>query len=300
MLIGTLSLDKAVHHARKVADLLRTNAGIDSQVKPIRTAYDIFLESGGRTRETPSPIRELLQLLSAGEIDAVVVPAEIMIEEVVSDENFSVFYPERLTPFEAVIMLPRVWSEQVPLEMKKGAILAVDTPLRQLTASCQRPDLRLTEYHGSSAARLNDLKLKYIDAIMLSAYETEYLQEELKGLQAVRLLPEIAVPQPGQGGAIILSRSSDHDKAEVFRLVHDEIAFKCLEVEKKVYLGLPKNQRDSTGILCTLEDDYFKLSVFGKIGEGESASVLRNEFRSGSTDELIEFALDFVHSPLEK
>lgn len=130
--------------------------------------------------------------------------------------------PTRATPTDMLLIQPYALdptSETLPLKPK--AVVGTSAARRRAQLQHLRPDLDVQLLRGNVPTRIQKLRDRKYDAIMLAAAGVQRLGLDLSPFHVEELAPERFVPAPGQGALAIECRSEDREVCEALAHIHD-------------------------------------------------------------------------------
>lgn len=143
--------------------------------------------------------------------------------------------PTRTTPLDILVILPHALDTTSPhLPLKPKAVVGTSAARRRAQLQSLRPDLDIQLLRGNVPTRIQKLRDRQYDAIMLAAAGVQRLQIDLSAFHVEELSPERFVPAPGQGALAIECRSNDPEVLEALALIHDPNAAAGVELERNL------------------------------------------------------------------
>ncbi len=140
--------------------------------------------------------------------------------------------PPRGPSHEVLLLHPdRHDPEAGPLPLARGATVGTSAVRRQALLNALRPDLRPLPLRGNVPRRVERLRSRDLDAIVVAAAGLDRLLLELDGLIRVDLDPEVFVPAPAQGALALEVRRGD-PLADRITDLHDVPGFPPVAAER--------------------------------------------------------------------
>jgi hydroxymethylbilane synthase len=196
--IGTRGSPLALAQAQMVADALRANAGVETEIVPITTSGDLIqdralAEVGGKALWT----KELDRALLDGRTDL----------SVHSMKDVETIRPETLViaaMLERADTRDRLIGAETIDALAHGAIVGTSSPRRTAQLLARRPDLRTISIRGNVQTRLAKIARGEVDATLLAAAGLDRL-----GIAEGAPLDLLPAPAQGAVGIEILAERSD-------------------------------------------------------------------------------------------
>lgn len=271
IIIGSRGSLLALWQANHIAQRLKEEHGLESEIKIVKTKGDKILDVplakiGGKGLFT----KELEELLLNGEIDMAVhslkdVPVEfpkglslvaITRREDVRDCFVSEKYPN---------------LEALPLGAKVGT-----TSLRRtMQIKAIRPDLDTQSLRGNVQTRLQRLRDGSFDAIILALAGIKRLEIEGELKYAKPLEIQEMIPAMGQGALGIECRS-DSEFWEILSKLNDQETRIFCECEREFVRCLEGGCQVPIGVHANIKADH-KLILVAKIGLPDGSEMLSEE-----------------------
>lgn len=233
LIIGTRGSDLALWQANFVKDLLE-GIGLASEIKIIKTQGDLIQHlSFDKLEGKGFFTKEIEEALLNGDTDLAIhshkdlpteSPEELMIAAVSDRED----------PSELLLIRKESVDESKKFALKYGAEVGTSSARRKSQLMAFRPDIQLKELRGNVPTRINKLREKQYDAILIAAAGVERLELDLSDFHVEKLDPKEFIPAPAQGVLAIQIRSSDKDLYTALqKLNHTQVA-NTISIERKV------------------------------------------------------------------
>jgi hydroxymethylbilane synthase len=219
LVAGTRGSALALWQTRHVAALLRERVKAEVTERIITTEGDVSkverlagaLEKGFFTKEIEAELLagsihlavHSLKDLPTRLTDGLVLPAVL----------------ERADAFDLLIAQPDavvdVTSARLPL--RAGAKVGTSSLRREALLAAFAPEVQTLPLRGNVPTRIDKLRSKQYDAVVMAAAGVRRLQIPLDGLMVFELEPRRWPPAPGQGSVAVESRAGD---SATFQLLH--------------------------------------------------------------------------------
>ncbi len=268
--IGTRGSDLALWQARRIADLLRSEFGLDVELVVVKTKGDRIQNVSFHKMEGKGFFtKELQDALLRGRVDLVVHslkdlpvdhPEGLMLAAI----------PERTDPADVLLARGGLLapSASSPLGLPPGSVLGTSSLRRAAQALALDPELSIKPLRGNVPTRVGKLREGPYDAIMLAAAGIDRLDLDLDGVDRLDLAPEVVLPAPGQGALAIECRADD-DLADRLDALTDQDSARCVIAERSLLKRLGGGCHLPLGCLATQEDGAVRLQA--ALGEIDAA-----------------------------
>lgn len=144
------------------------------------------------------------------------------------------------------------------LSIKPNARFGTSSVRRSSQLLFFRPDLQIVQLRGNVPTRVQKLRLKEYDAIMLASAGLERLKLDLSEFHVEKLDPRWFIPAPAQGVLAFQIRQSDESMKNVLKEIHHPEVEKQIYIERKVLNQLEGGCQLPLGIYTQHNDKTFK------------------------------------------
>jgi hydroxymethylbilane synthase len=279
--LGTRGSALARTQSEDVARRL-TAAGQEIEIHEIRTAGD--RDQRSRFSEVGTAgifVREIETALLEDRID-IAVHSYKDLPSMSPEDLVIAAIPERLDPADCLIARPESVDTARPvLNLRSGSRVATGSSRRRALIEELCPDIELLPLRGNVPTRLAKLREGPADAIILAAAGLARLDRDPGTSSAVarddfhemRLDPRAFVPAPGQGAIAVQCRAGDAELREVLAGIHNEVASRPLQAERRL-LGHVQGSCDLPfGAWCeAIESD--RLSLHATLLQGDTMMTI--------------------------
>lgn len=250
LVLGTRDSRLALEQTQRVIRALQAHdPTLSIQVRPIRTTGDriqnrTLQEIGGKGLF----VKELQQAILDGTIDAAVHSLKDM--EVYSDPRL-----------QLTAMLPRESPHDVLVSqhgyqlatLPPHARLGTSSPRRTQQLQDYRPDLVIVPVRGNLDARLKQLEVGAIDALILA--EAGLARLELQDRIDEKISLETMIPAAGQGTIAVECLVARTELQTLFASIHCEKTGACARAERAVVRHLEGDCYTPIGAYATYQED---------------------------------------------
>src|ERR1035437_1097114 len=233
IIIGSRGSDLALWQAHFVLGELK-KLKIDAELKIIKTQGDKIQNlSFDKLEGKGFFTKEIEEALLSGEIDLAVhshkdLPTESPQGLVIAAVSY------REDPSELILINPEAVDPHKKYSLKAHARVGTSSARRKSQLLAFRDDLTLHDLRGNVPTRIQKLRDKQYDAIMLAAAGVDRLGLDLSGLHLEKLPPTEFIPAPAQGVLALQIRANDKKLADLLqKLNHPEVA-ETIAIERKI------------------------------------------------------------------
>lgn len=166
---------------------------------------------------------------------------------------------EREDPADILLIRKESVDGALKLGFKKGAVVATSSPRRKSQLLAFRNDIEISDLRGNVPTRIQKLRDKNYDAIMLAAAGVARLKIDLSEFKVIRLDPKEFIPAPAQGVLGLQIREDDHELFEYINKLNSEKVQDIIGIERKVLNLLDGGCQLPLGVYCIKEDNKFKV-----------------------------------------
>ena len=255
--IGTRGSDLALWQANHVKRQLE-NLGHTVDIKIITTQGDAIQHlSFDKLEGKGFFTKEIEQALLDKSIDLAVHSHKDL--ETTNPEGLIIAcVSERENPADLLLMNKDAVDDQEEWMLKQNAVIGTSSARRKSQVVGFRPDLQIKDLRGNVPTRIQKLRDRQYDAILLAKAGVDRLQIDLSEFEVVVLDPTEFVPAPAQGVLGLQIREEDQSLFEVLQnMNHPEIQ-KRIAVERKVLNLLDGGCQLPLGVYC---DENHKVYV---------------------------------------
>jgi len=254
IIIGSRGSELALWQANFVKDKLQ-EIGCEVEIKIIKTQGDAVQHlSFDKLEGKGFFTKELEEELLKKTIDLAVhshkdLPTESPAGLIIGAVSY------REDPSELLLINKDAVDEKQKFSLKKNAIVGTSSSRRKSQLLALRPDVTMEELRGNVPTRVQKLKEKKHDAIMLAAAGVERLELDLEGLHVEKINPKEFIPAPAQGVLALQIREGDKDLFRKLSELNDIDVQKTIEVERKVLNLFDGGCQLPLGVYCEAEED---------------------------------------------
>lgn len=249
-----LALWQANHILRKIQKL-----GLTAEIKVIVTQGDQIQNlSFNKIEGKGFFTKEIEEALLNKEIDLAVhsqkdlpttSPAGLMIAAV----------SEREDPADIIIVSKECVDKSLKFAVKKNGIVGTSSPRRKSQLTAFRKDIQVVDLRGNVPTRIQKLRDKKYDAILLAAAGVERLKIDLSEFKVTRIDPKEFIPAPAQGVLGLQIREDDHELFQYINKLNSEKVQDIIGIERKVLNLMDGGCQLPLGVYCIKEDNKFKV-----------------------------------------
>lgn len=289
ILVGTRRTEVAVAEAKVVLSMIKA-AGVDAELKPIKTVGDTLDVALAERGEKDVYIKEVEEALLAGDIDAAVIGMS--------------YIPVNLTKG---IAIAAVTSREDAREafvstrahslngLPKGATIGLSGARRRAQVFMLRPDILIAEIKGTVETRLRLLEKENVVAIIMAA-------ADLKRLGIDNVITEYIpidkmIPAVGQGAIAVEIRADDRKTGSIVnKACHNKVAGLEIKTER-MFMKVVGNPRKPLGVHAQITPSGLEIAAFLS-SEDEAHYVI--DKKRGDADKGTELAAELATAMLAK
>jgi len=233
IVIGTRGSDLALWQANFVKNKL-TEIGLNATLKIIKTQGDKLPNTNFDKLEGKGFFtKELEEELLSGTIDLAVhshkdLPTEHPPGLIIAAVS------EREDAAELLLILKDQIDIKQQLSIKQGKTVGTSSSRRKAQLLALRPDLDIKDLRGNIQTRIQKLRDKYYQAIMIAKAGVVRLGIDLSEFHVEELSPTEFIPAPAQGVLAIQIRQSDQNLFKTLQFINNAQVEEEIGIERKV------------------------------------------------------------------
>jgi hydroxymethylbilane synthase len=254
LIIGSRGSELALWQARFIQAKLK-EAGQLAELKIIKTQGDKIQDlSFDKLEGKGFFTKEIEEALLSGEIDLAIhshkdLPTESPQGLIISAVSY------REDPSELILINPLAVDPHKKYSLKTHARVGTSSARRKSQLLAFRDDITLLDLRGNVPTRIQKLRDKQYDAIMLAAAGVERLGLDLTGFHLEKLPPTEFIPAPAQGVLALQIREKDKQLADLLQqLNHPEVA-ETIAIERKILNLFDGGCQLPLGAYCEKHED---------------------------------------------
>ena len=258
IIIGSRGSDLALWQANHVLRKVQ-KAGLNAEIKIITTqgdqiqnlSFDKLEGKGFFTKEIEDAlINKEIDLAVHSHKDLPTTSPEGLIIAAVS---------EREDPAELILIRKESVDMTQKFSFKRNAVVGTSSARRKSQLLAFRKDIELKDLRGNVPTRIQKLRDKKYDAIMLAAAGVERLRINLSEFKVLRIDPKEFVPAPAQGVLGLQIREDDHELFQYINKLNSEKVQDIIGIERKVLNMFDGGCQLPLGVYCIKENNKFKV-----------------------------------------
>ena len=169
---------------------------------------------------------------------------------------------EREDPSELLLINMSAVDEKHKFSLKQNAVVGTSSARRKSQMLAWRPDVQLQDLRGNVPTRIQKLRDRKYDAILIANAGVTRLKIDLGEFHCEKLDPKEFIPAPAQGVLALQIRGNDK---ELFRklqkLNHPEVS-ETINVERKILNLFDGGCQLPLGVICNKEENEKGESIF--------------------------------------
>ena len=260
IIIGSRGSELALWQANFVQAELK-KIGIHAEIKIIKTQGDkIQYLSFEKLEGKGFFTKEIEEALLKKEIDLAVhshkdlpteSPTGLMIAAVSDRED----------PSELLLINKNAVDENEKFSLKRNASVGTSSARRKSQILAWRSDVKIEELRGNVPTRIQKLRDKKYDAILIANAGVSRLNIDLSEFHVEKLSPKEFIPAPAQGVLALQIRQSDKDLYAVLQKLNCKEVGEIIFVERKILNLFDGGCQLPLGVYCESENGIYKVRV---------------------------------------
>jgi hydroxymethylbilane synthase len=260
IIIGSRGSDLALWQANFVLQQLK-KIGLKAEIKIIKTKGDILQNLSWDKMEGKGFFtKEIEDTLLNNEIDLAVHSHKDLPTEEIKGLMIAAV-SEREDPSELLLINKNAVNEKEKFSLKHNAIVGTSSARRKSQLLAWRNDLQLQDLRGNVPTRIQKLRDKKYDAILIANAGVSRLKIDLKDFHCAKLDPKEFIPAPAQGVLALQIRESDKELFKKLQKLNSKKVQEIISVERKVMNLFQGGCQLPLGVYCEKEDSIYKVSV---------------------------------------
>ncbi|MFN0031153.1 MAG: hydroxymethylbilane synthase [Flavobacteriales bacterium] len=290
--IGSRGSDLALWQARHISSQLHS-IGVSSRIHIIKTQGDRVQHlSLDKLEGKGFFTKELEDALLNKEIDLAVhshkdleteQPAGLIVAAV----------SERADAAELLLVRKECVDDTQLWGLPNQAVIGTSSARRKAQMLHHRPDVQLEDIRGNVPTRIDKLRNKSFDAILLAKAGVARLQLDISDLDAQIIPVHELVPAPAQGALAMQCRSDDALLIEKLNLLNHRPTAECIYIERTVLNRLHGGCHIPLGVYANQKSAAFEVQV--AFAEAWNAPVKKFAVHGQDADRLIDEILSSIH-----
>lgn len=201
---------------------------------------------------------------------------------------------EREDPAELILIRKEAVDNGLKFSFKKGAVIGTSSARRKSQLLAFRSDIKVEDLRGNVPTRIQKLRDKKYDAIMLANAGVDRLKLDISEFKVLRLDPKEFIPAPAQGVLALQIREDDHELFQYVHKLNSEKVESTISIERKILNLFDGGCQLPLGVYCIKEDHKFK--VWASKSKTWDAMPKRIYRESSSGDGLAQKIVDLLNS----
>lgn len=169
---------------------------------------------------------------------------------------------EREDPSELLLIAKDAVDVKQKFCLKLNAKVGTSSARRKAQLLSYRKDITIDDLRGNVPTRIQKLREKKYDAIMLAAAGVERLEIDLSEFQVEKLSPKEFIPAPAQGVLALQIREKDKDLFSFLQKLNNTDVAECIQIERKILNLFDGGCQLPLGSYCEKAEDENGEAVF--------------------------------------
>lgn len=256
VIIGSRGSDLALWQANDIKSRLEA-LGAEVVIKIIKTRGDVIQHlSFDKLEGKGFFIKELEEALLNHEID-VAVHSHKDLETTIPLGLEITAVTERESPLDLLIIHKENVDLKNEYKIKKNAIIGTSSARRKSQILRLLPTTKLHDLRGNVPTRIQKLRDKKYDGIVLAHAGVERLNLDLSEFETTLLSPAQFVPAPAQGALAIQMRSVDSPIHRLVRKLNHKHTLQTVNIERAVLKAMNGGCQLPLGVYCPNVEEAF-------------------------------------------
>jgi hydroxymethylbilane synthase len=168
----------------------------------------------------------------------------------------------REDPSEMLLINKECTDSKRKLNLKSKAIVGTSAARRKVQLHAFRPDIEIQELRGNIPTRIQKLRDKKYDAIMVASAAIERLGLDISDFHVEKFSPQELVPAPAQGVLALQIRDGDKNmQAVIAKINHAEVE-EIVSIERKIFSLFKGGCNLPLGVYCEKHRDETDKAFF--------------------------------------
>ncbi len=161
----------------------------------------------------------------------------------------------REDPSELLLIRKECADEKRKLFLKENATVGTSATRRRVQLHAYRPDIKIEDLRGNVPTRLQKLRDKKYDAIVVASAAIERLGLTISDFHVEKLTPQELVPAPAQGALALQIREGDKNMQAVIEKINHAEVEEVVSIERKIFSHFRGGCNLPLGIYCEKHRD---------------------------------------------
>ncbi|MCL5291621.1 MAG: hydroxymethylbilane synthase [Actinobacteria bacterium] len=268
LILGTRGSALALWQSNHVAARLTCEAGVEVELKKIKTKGDRILDAPlAKIGDKGLFVKEIENELLRGSLDLAVHSLKDMPTGIPAGLSLGAIL-EREDPRDALISRGGIPLDELP----KGVAIGTSSLRRRAQLLKYRPDLKLVDVRGNLDTRVRKIEEGQFDGIILASAGLKRMGWEDRITE--RISPEVSLPAVGQGAIVVEVREDDAFMGELMKLLDHRETRAATLAERALMKRLEGGCQVPIGALGWLEGGALRLD--GMVASLDGARLVRD------------------------
>ena len=266
--LGTRGSKLALWQSEHVASILTEKAGVEVELKTIKTQGDKILDVAlAKIGDKGLFVKEIETALMEGEVDFAVHSSKDVPTQIPEPLMLGAFL-KRADPRDVLISKTGQGLDDLPA----GSVIGTSSLRRVAQVLHRRPDLKIADVRGNLDTRLRKMEEGLFDAIILAAAGLDRMGWN-EGITE-RIPSSVMLSAVGQGAIAVEVRKGDEDVLKLMAYLEDSTTRAAVTAERALLRELEGGCQIPIGALGTFEDG--KLRLDGMVASLDGTRLIRD------------------------
>jgi hydroxymethylbilane synthase len=161
----------------------------------------------------------------------------------------------REDPTELILINKDCVDSRMKLSLKKNGLMGTSSARRRVQLMAFRPDIKIEDLRGNVHTRVQKLRDRKYDAIVLAAAAVERLGLDVSEFHSEKLSPQEFVPAPAQGVLALQTRTGDKEVIKIVEKINHPEIEEVVSIERKIFNLFRGGCNLPLGIYCEKHSD---------------------------------------------
>lgn len=253
IIIGSRGSELALWQANFVMSELK-KIGLDSEIKIYKTQGDNVHLSWDKLEGKGFFTKEIEDALLKKEIDLAVHSYKDLPTEPVKGLVIAAV-SEREDPAELLLINKNAVDEKQKFSLKHNAVVGTSSARRKSQMLAWRNDLKMEDLRGNVPTRVQKVRDKKYDAILIANAGVSRLNLDIAELHCEKLDPREFIPAPAQGVLALQMRENDNKLFEKLQEINNKEVGEIVSIERKILNLFDGGCQLPLGVLCEKEEN---------------------------------------------
>lgn len=194
---------------------------------------------------------------------------------------------DRANPSDALLIRKDIFQKDQLFKLPENASVGTSSQRRKALITYYRPDVRTVDIRGNVPTRIQKLRDREWDAIILAQAGIDRIDADLSDLEILTLNPREFIPAPGQGIIAFQTREENIQLRKTLAGLTDKNLIQTSNVERKILRLMGGGCHMPLGAYCVKDNNGY-LHVWSCFADKWQDPLYFVQYSSGTDHELAE------------